>query len=44
MMEDVSQREEDSGLPLQLPLRAFLFHQSPFLLGREKIMRGRGLG
>ena len=33
-MEDVSQCEEDGGLALQLPLRAFLLHQPPFLCGQ----------
>lgn len=37
MMKDVSQCEEDGGLALQLPLRAFLLHQSTFLWWGEGI-------
>lgn len=32
-MENVGQREEDSGLALQLPLGAVLLHQPAFLRG-----------
>lgn len=39
MMEDVGQGEEDGGLSLQLPLRALLLHQPPFLGMRGR--RGR---
>lgn len=42
VMEDVGQREEDSGLPVQLPLRALLLHQPPFLLGERKTMKVGG--
>lgn len=40
-MEDVGQRQEDSGLALQLPLGALLVHQPPFLLGRREACEGR---
>lgn len=43
-MEDVGQCEEDGGLALQLPLRAFLLQQLPFLhVGEERMVRGKGL-
>lgn len=35
-MEDVGQCEEDSGLALQLPLRAILLHQPAFLCVGER--------
>jgi hypothetical protein len=43
-MEDVGQREKDSRLALQLPLRAVLLHQPPFLWGRRGILWEEGLG
>lgn len=42
-MEDVGQRQEDSGLALQLPLGALLVHQPPFLCwGGERPVKARG--
>lgn len=42
MMKDVGQCEENGGLSLHLPLRAFLLHQSTFLWWGERRIKPYG--